>query len=49
MNYYKVVSPKGAVACVTPVKGVAKDVLKMFPKDYKIEVIKGDIYLLRNL
>lgn len=49
MNYYKVVSPRGGVVCVTLLKSVAKDVLKSFPSDYKIEVIKGDIYLLNNL
>lgn len=49
MDYYKVVSPRGGVVCVTHIKGVAKDVLKSFPSNYKIEVIKGDIYLLDNL
>lgn len=49
MDYYKVVSPRGGVVCVTHIKGVAKDVLKMFPSNYKIEVIKGNIYLLDDL
>ena len=31
------------------VKGVAQKVLEMFPSNYKIEVIKGNIYLLDDL
>ena len=46
MNYYKVVSPRGGVVCITHIKGLAENVLKMFPSNYKIEVIKGDICLL---
>lgn len=46
MNYYKVVSPRGGVVCVTHIENVAQRVLKMFPSNYKIEVIKRNIYLL---
>lgn len=51
MDYYKVVSPRGGVVCITPLRLVAQDVLKMFPKNkgYKIEVIKGNVYLLEDL
>lgn len=50
MDYYKVVSPRGGVVCITYIKGLAENVLKMFPSNYKIEVIKGgDICLLENL
>ena len=49
MNYYKVVSPRGGVVCVTHIENVAQRVLKMFPSNYKIEVIKGNIYLLDDL
>ena len=49
MDYYKVVSPRGGVVCVTHIENVAQRVLKMFPSNYKIEVIKGNIYLLDDL
>ena len=49
MDYYKVVSPRGGVVCVTHIKGVAQKVLEMFPSNYKIEVMKGHIYLLDDL
>lgn len=49
MDYYKVVSPRGGVVCVTHIKGVAQDVLKQFPSSYKIEVIQGNVYLLEDL
>ena len=52
MDYYKVISERGSVVCITPVKFVAQQVLQtMVPRDkgYKIEVVKGDIYLLDNL
>ena len=52
MDYYKVISKRGSVVCITPIKFVAQQVLQtMFPKGkgYKIEVVKGDIYLLDDL
>lgn len=49
MDYYKVVSDKGAIACITPIKKVAQDVLSLFPSNYRIVVIKGDVSLLHNL
>ena len=42
MNYYKVVSPRGGVVCVTHIENVAQRVLKMFPSNYNIEFIKGE-------
>lgn len=49
MDYYKVTS-ENYVVLVTPIKKVAQDIVKKYDSmDLKIEVIKGDIYLLRNL
>lgn len=49
MDYYKVTN-ENYVVLVTPIKKVAQDIVKKYDSmDLKIEVIKGDIYLLRNL
>ena len=50
MDYYKVVDNRGYILLVTPINMVAKDVVKQYENlGYKIEIIKGDIYLLHNL
>lgn len=50
MDYYKVTDNRGYILLVTPIRIVAQDIVKKYDSmDLKIEVIKGDIYLLRNL
>ena len=50
MDYYKVTDDRGYILLVTPIKMVAKDIVKQYAcLNYKIEIIKGDIYLLHNL
>lgn len=50
MDYYKVTDNRDYILLVTPIRIVAQDIVKKYDSmDLKIEVIKGDIYLLRNL
>ena len=50
MDYYKVVDKHGYILLVTPIKMVAQDIVKQYAcLNYKIEIVKGDIYLLHNL